>query len=155
MRYDTVEEVEKVFMETCIQRYNLAKKAPVMNTLLASHEDVLQADYDYLISMIEGETELPKDLDEVTRAYLEEIVTMAGKNQVDPERKPELSRNHFCDFWRRVNEHTLSSASGLHYGTYKAAAKDEFVSEAQALQLTWLQEVGFIPNVGKWPSRCC
>ena len=79
MRYDTEEKVEKVFMETCIQRYNLAKKAPVMNTLLASHEDVLLADYDYLMSMIEGRTGLPKDLDKVTKAYLEEIIAMAEK----------------------------------------------------------------------------
>ena len=45
-----------------------------------------------------------------------------------------------------MNEHTLSSASGLHYGTYKAAAKDEFISEAQALQLTLVARSGVHPK---------
>ena len=30
VRYDTEKGVEKVFMEECIDRYNLAKKAPIM-----------------------------------------------------------------------------------------------------------------------------
>ena len=35
VRYDTEEGVERVFKEECVSRYNLAKKAPVMNSSLA------------------------------------------------------------------------------------------------------------------------
>ena len=44
-----------------------------------------------------------------------------------------------------VNEHTQSSVSGLHYGFYKAAAKNEFGSEAHALQLTLVGRSGVPP----------
>ena len=79
MRYDTEEGVERVFKEECVSRYNLAKKAPVMNSSLARHEDVLEADFEHLISIVEGKKELPEDLDEVTKAYLEEIIELAEK----------------------------------------------------------------------------
>ena len=98
VRYDTEEGVERVFMETCIERYNMAKKAPIMSTSLAQHEDVLKADFDHLISIIEGKTPLPLDLDEVTKAYLEEIIILAAKNVVNSERKPEMNRHNFSEF---------------------------------------------------------
>ena len=41
---------------------------------------------------MEGETDLPDDLDDVTKAYLEEIIEMAAKNELDPTRKPEITR---------------------------------------------------------------
>ena len=40
------------------------------------------------------------------------------------EMKPEISSKNFIAFWSRVNEHTKSFVSGHHYGTYKAATKD-------------------------------
>ena len=63
---------------------------------------------------------------------------MAKVNSLSFDRKPAISSKNFVSFWSKVNEHTQSSVSGHHYGTYKAAAKDETGSEAHALQLTMI-----------------
>ena len=49
-------------------------------------------------------------------------------------------------FWSKVSEHTQSSISSLHYGTYKAAAKDLAISEALATQLTPVARSGVFPK---------
>ena len=123
-----------------------SQKASIIKSSLAKHEDVLKADFDYLASIMEGKTQLPADLDEATTIYLQEVIEMAKKNQLDPERLPIITKQHFSSFWSRVRETTQSSPYGLHYGTYKAAAKDEFASEALALQLTLVARSGVHPE---------
>ena len=59
VRHKTEAGVEMVFKEECVARYNLAKKAPIMRSSMACHADVLKADFDMLISIVEGETEVP------------------------------------------------------------------------------------------------
>ena len=113
---------------------------------MAPHEDALKADFERLMSVVEGKVEMPCDIDDVTKAYLEEVIEMASKNELGPERKPDITKHHLTEFRRRVNEHTQSSVSGLHYGTYKAAAKDGDIAEAQALQLTLVARSGVHPN---------
>ena len=117
-----------------------------MKSSLAQHKDVLRADYDHLASIIEGQTELPEDLDEATRTYLQEVKEMAKRNQLDPNRLPVITKHHFSSFWLKVRESTQSSPYGLHYGTYKAAAKDDVSSEALALQLTLIARSGVHPK---------
>lgn len=154
VRHETEGGVEMVFKEECIARYNLAKKAPIMRSSMACHEEVLKADFDVLMKILEGEEEVPRDVDEVTKAYLEEIIEMTKKNELETKRQPEMTKHYFSEFWRRVNEHTQSSVSGLHYGTYKAAAKDEDIAEAQALQLTLVARSGVHPVGGRKHYRC-
>ena len=121
-----------------------------MKSSLARHEDVLQADFNYLASIMEGESQLPEDLDEATSLYLQEVIEMSKENTLDPNRAPDITKEHFSSFWSRVRETTQSSPYGLHYGTYKAAAKDEYASEALALQLTLVARSGVYPK--RWES---
>ena len=86
-----------------------------MRSSMACHEDVLKADFDVLMEILEGKEEVPSNVDEVTKAYLEEIIEMTKKNELETKRKPEMTRHHFSEFWRRVNDHTQPSISGLHY----------------------------------------
>lgn len=77
-----------------------------MNSSLAPHEDISKADFEHLISIVEGRTDFPGDLDDVTKAHLEEIIEFSAKHELDPKQKPELTRHHFSNFWRRFNDHT-------------------------------------------------
>ena len=70
VRCETEEGAKAVFSEECTTRYNLAKKAPIMKSSLAQHEDVLQANFDHLASIMEGQSEIPANLDEATITYL-------------------------------------------------------------------------------------
>jgi hypothetical protein len=47
-----------------------------------------------------------------------------------------ITPEEFQSFWRRVNEFTLSSMSGVHYGHYKAVIQDEVSTKVLAQQLT-------------------
>ena len=51
--YETEEGVEILSMEEYVKRYNLTKKATIMRSSLASREDVLKADFEHLVSIIE------------------------------------------------------------------------------------------------------
>jgi hypothetical protein len=49
-------------------------------------------------------------------------------------------------FWKNVNEFTLLSMSGVHYGNYKAAIQDAFSTKVLALQLTVIAWSGIPPE---------
>ena len=102
-------------------------------------------DITVLEDIVEGRHPLRKDLDMATKLYIEEIVRMARVNLLSVERKPAISSKNFASVWSKVKEHTQSSVSGHHYGTYKAAARDKTGSEAHALQLTLIARSGVYP----------
>jgi len=52
----------------------------------------------------------------------------------------------FKRFWRKVNEFTSSSISGVNCGYYKAAIQDELISEVLALQPTVVVRSGIPPK---------
>lgn len=145
VRYETEEGVKTVFSEECTTRYNLAKKAPIMKLSLAQHEDVLQADFAHLASIMEGQSDIPADLDEATTTYLQEVIEIAKRNQLDPDCVLTITKFQFTSFWSKVRESTQSSPYSLHYGAYKAAAKDDYTSEVLALQLNLVTRSGVHP----------
>ena len=57
-----------------------------------------------------------------------------------------ISPEDFKRFWRRVNEFTSSSMSGVHYGHYKAAILDDILTAALPLQLTVVARSGIPPE---------
>ena len=57
-----------------------------------------------------------------------------------------ITADDFKHFWKRVNECTSSSMSGVHYGHYKAAIQDDTITGALALQLTVVARSGIPPE---------
>jgi hypothetical protein len=57
-----------------------------------------------------------------------------------------ITREDFKRFWKKVNEFTLSSMSGVHYGHYKAAIQDALSTKVLVLQLTVIAWSGISPE---------
>ena len=57
-----------------------------------------------------------------------------------------ITPEDFKRFWKKVNEFTSSSMSGVHYGYYKAAIKDAQSTNVLALQLTVIARSGIPPE---------
>ena len=125
VRYDNQDGVQRVVRDTCEVRYNLARKAPIMNSKLAFLADAETMDITVVEDIVEGRHPIPNDLDMATKLYIEEIVRIARMNPFSFEKKAAISSKNFVYFWSKVNEHTQSSDSEHHCGTYKAAARDE------------------------------
>ncbi len=59
-----------------------------------------------------------------------------------------ITPKEFQSFWRRVNEFTSSSMSGVHYGHYKEAIQDEVSTKVLAQQLTVIARSGIPLRTG-------
>jgi hypothetical protein len=57
-----------------------------------------------------------------------------------------ITPEDFKRFWKKVNEFTSSSMSGVHYGHYKAAIQDPQSTYVLALQLTVIACSGIPPE---------
>ena len=123
-------------------RYNLARRAPVMKTALAELNEMDNADLKLAKDIVEGVAPIPEEVDEATRLYIQEIQSLAKMNTRSYEDKFVMTGNQFSSFWKSANENTQSSVSGHHYGFYKAGAKSRYVSDAHALQLTLVGRSG-------------
>ena len=96
-------------------------------------------------AIVDGKREIPSDMDMVTKMILEEIIAMGKDLVLTNDKIPMMSTKEFCQFWNGVKEHTQSSAAGLHYGIYKAAAKDEVNTSVHAKQMTSIARSGVYP----------
>ena len=65
---------------------------------------------------------------------------------LENDKIPVVTATEFMQFWNGVSEHTQSSPSGLHYGVYKASAKDESLSDIHAKQMTLIARSGVYPS---------
>jgi hypothetical protein len=80
-------------------------------------------------------------------AYTHEFLdTIQACNPPDPTTRIScaITKEDFQAYWQKTKECTSSSISGLHYGHYKAAASDDFLSEIHALMME-LVVTGAIP----------
>ena len=96
-------------------------------------------------AIVDGTYEIPPELDEATKHILKEIGDMGRKTKRGEGYDTSFTKENFQTFWRRVSEWTTSSMSTMHYGHYKAAAKNELASEVNAQQLTVIARSGVAP----------
>ena len=139
------DEIERAIQEECEVRFTLAHSAPIMSNLLGEKLRYL-SDEDIARQIITGTYEIPVELDPATRMILEEIGRMGVKIVNEEGAEIVITPEDFKLFWRRVNEFTSSSMSGIHYGHYKAAAMDEFSTRLLAQQLTIIARSGVPPE---------
>lgn len=57
-----------------------------------------------------------------------------------------VTPDNFRTYWKRMKENTSSSASGLHYGHYKAAVHSDMLSKVLAQHITIITRSGIPPE---------
>ena len=144
--YTMQENVEQAIQWECKVRFLLAHSAPVMKTLLGERLRYL-SDKTLAQSIIMGTYDIPSDMDPAMKLILKEIGKLGVKIVKEEGNKIVIMPEEFQSFWRRVNEFTLSSMSGVHYGHYKTAIQDEVSTKVLAKQLTVIAQSGIPPEV--------
>eukprot|EP00956_Cyclotella_meneghiniana_P012156 scaffold17260_cov86-Cyclotella_meneghiniana.AAC.3 len=108
------------------QRFSLGKRAAISHGKLLEDLGNL-GDTAAARRILEGTYEFPENADPATVLLLKELARMAlemeGENDDGWLTVPE-----FQDYWKKAKERTSSSYSGRHFGHYKAASKDDFLS---------------------------
>jgi hypothetical protein len=143
--YVVQEDVEQAIQRKCEIRFSLAHSAPIMKTLLGERLRYLSNESPARLIIL-GTYDNPSDLDPATKLIMEEIGKLGMKIVNGEGNKIVITPGDFKHFWRKVNEFTSSSMSGIHYGHYKAAIQDELSSAVLALQLTVIARSGVPPK---------
>jgi len=118
--YTVQEDVEQAIQREFEVRFSLAHSAPIMNSLLGEKLRYL-SDVALAKAIIRGTYDIPTSLDPATAMILKEIGKLGIKILNGDSNKIIISPEDFKRFWKKVNEFTSSSMSGVHYGHYKAA----------------------------------
>lgn len=77
------------------------------------------------LQILQGKYFPAPGLDPATVKFLKEAVRLAQLiRQGGSKSLPTVSKEEFQFYWSKISEYTSSSASKLHFGKYKFAAKD-------------------------------
>ena len=128
---DIQEEVEAAIMKNNEARFRLTESTPFMQEPLRSEVGFFGATA-AAQQMLDGTYVCPEGTDEFTRHFVDAL--KKDNNNRDPI-STNISKEDFSAYWRKAREQTSSSYSGLHFGHYKTAANDNWLSEIQALSI--------------------
>ncbi len=137
------EEVEHRIQRECKICFSLAHSALIMTTLLGERLCYV-SDKALAHSIITGTHDIPSDMDLATKLILEEIGKLGVKLVNGEGNKIIIMPEDFKHFWKKVNEFTLPSMSGIHYDHYKAAIQDTLSTKILAQQLTVIVQSGIL-----------
>ncbi len=133
---DTIKST--IFSEVHGKQYTLAGEAPICNRALFQ-------DFGYTAStpaskaaskaVLDGTYVPPADSDSATKELFAEI---AAIRQRIPENSIliTITPAQWQQYWKVVEEETLSSESGLHFGHYIVRCKSDLITHFHAAQVT-------------------
>jgi hypothetical protein len=141
------EEVEQHTMAMCSARFRLTEDTPLRQEPMLSELGLLAVNSDAAKAILQGTYTIPAEVDDYTHEFLDTIQACAPP---DPTARIScaITKEDFQVYWRKTKERTSSSISGLHYGHYKAAASNDYLSEIHAL-MTELAVTGASP-LARW-----
>ncbi len=138
----TRREVEStIFGEIHGKRFYLAEQAPICKGKMRG-EFGYMANTDAGRAVLSGTYPLPSVEDIGTREIMKEIACL---RQLVPENSVDLRVRHtkWQAKWRKANETTSSSHSGLHFSHYIAGASSPFLSHHHSLKASICSMYGF------------
>jgi hypothetical protein len=129
---DTVKQL--IFSKVCEKLYTLAGEAPICNGTLFQAFGYT-ANTPASKAVLDGTYVAPEDLDSATKELFAEIATirkMIPENLVSITITPQ----QWKQYWKVVNERTLLSESGLHFGHYIVGSNSDIISHYHAARVT-------------------
>jgi hypothetical protein len=124
------------------KRFYLAEEVPICSGPLRG-----QFGYNAITptawTILAGTYQYPLEFDEATKEILIEcagIRPMIPKDSVSAT----ISKEDWDRPWKKAKESTLSSASGSHFGHYKAGLHSEYIAYLHALQATLITRQGIV-----------
>ena len=124
---DTQDAVEHAIMQNNTARFHLAAQTPMMNNDAVQHVGYL-GNTRSSHAILQGTFGPKPYFDEYTNKFLSFI----GTRPTLPIFSHHISQSDFQKYWRSAREKTSSSMSGRHFGHYKAAAKNSYLSSIHA-----------------------
>jgi hypothetical protein len=140
-REEMCEEIQAVTES----RFELAESAPVTSSSLSSTVSFL-GNTEYAMNLMTGAIPIPSDVDKHTRIVIEEMKRLWSSDNQEHFQAFSISNNDYRHFWRRVNENTSSSISGLHFGLYKAAMRSDIITSFLADKISVIGSYGCPPS---------
>jgi len=145
--YATREGVEFQAAEHIGWRYKTARGAPIIQDARLHQDFGFLADTDATDRVLQGTYEYPPNMDPYTKMLLQEAQHIFSQMS-EEEVVDFVTTTDFQNFWRHAKEDIQTSESGCHFGHYKAAAYDRYLSALHAAKLTLAATTG-IP-LARW-----
>jgi len=121
-------------------RFQLKNNAPISQTKLIYQLGYI-GDSTIAQQIMEGTFGIPDEINDATVLILEEIGRIDVKLS-NGEITIDITKEEFQHFWKRVQEGTQSSLSGIHYGNYNAAVHSEKASRFLSKKITPVSRTG-------------
>jgi hypothetical protein len=132
MEHTMQDKVEQtIFLEIHEKRYTLAGKAPICNGELFEHFGYT-ANTPASKAVLDGTYKAPVNLETATIELFDKIAAICRlvlASSVSIVITPE----QWKQYWRIVNEETLSSELGIHFGHYIVGSKSDIISHYHAV----------------------
>jgi hypothetical protein len=133
--HSTQDKVKQViFSEIYNKQYTMAGEAPICS-------DKLPQDFGYtattlaLQAVLDGTYVVPQDSDSAIWNLFAEIATIHRTFPKDSV-SISISPAQWKQYWKIVNEETLSSESGIHFGHYIVGYKSDIISHYHAARVS-------------------
>ena len=143
-RYDDQQNVERILMENNSKRFRLTETTPPVQEPLVGLLGYL-GDTEAARQILDGTFVCPPELNFETRLFIEGLRVTSPEIMSNKISNSE-SKDGYQKYWKRAKERTSSSISGLHFGHWKAAADDDYLSEVHAVFTEIVVSNGFSPE---------
>ncbi len=129
------------------RQYKTAQGAPIIQDSCLHQDFGYLADTEAADRVLRGTYDYPANMDSYTKLLLQDAHHIFSRMSKE-EGIDFVTTTDFQQFWLNADKEIQSSKSGIHFGHYKAAARDRFLSALQAAKLTLAATMG-IP-LARW-----
>lgn len=148
VEYREQSDIERVVREETQARFSAAASSPFCQGTLGEELGYV-SDTATAAAILNGTYEPPSGTSDSVRLLLDEIGRigkMIGRDAV----RLTCTKEEFQLYWKRVSENTSSSFSGIHFGHYVTAAKNDRLASFFAKKISYIAQSGRAPS--RWGS---